>query len=228
MPSFDNAAKGVRKIFTAEILELISLLVTVIGSVLVAIVVAAASIYGDENILASLGLVIAASVLIIGGLVLGIIAFINCIVGLVQAKKDDSNYGTALACIIISLVVEVITAIFSVVMITNPFASDIAAVVGRVADFFSVYFILVGTSTLLAQRGDTRMAEKGVHAFEAIFIIFTVSILLRIVPIFLTGGVIEIIFLCAYAAVAIVAYIMYFSFLAKAWKKLADKPEESK
>ena len=226
MPSFDNAAKGVRKIFTAEILELISLLVTVIGSVLVAIVVATAAISGPA-VLSSLGLVIAATVLILGGLVLGIIAFINSIVGLVQAKRDDSNYGTALACVIISLVVEVVTAILSLVMITNPVASEIATVLGRVADFFSVYFILLGTSTLLAQRGDSRMAEKGVHAFENIFIVFTFSILLRIVPIFLTGGVIEIVFLCAYAAVAIVAYIMYLSFLAGAYKRLADKPEKA-
>jgi len=221
MPSFDNAARGVRKIYRAEVLELISMLLTVLGSVIAALSISKAATTSLVTT-GSVVSVIFAIIFVIAGLVIGIIAFINHIIGLVWAKKDDSNFGTALACIIIYMVIEVVSTVFTTVSITNAIAGDIAQAVGRVADFFSVYFILYGAANLLSQRGDERTADKGVMAFRAIFITFAISIALRIVPIFLSGGIIEVIFLCAYAATAIVAYILYLSFLRGAYKKLSD------
>lgn len=233
MPSFPNAANGVKKIFKAEIMELISLILTVIATILGVFGASKASALNMTNPdLVSVGkasvLVLIAAIFAIAALVVAIIAFINHLIGLIRAKRDDSNYGTALICVIFNIAIEILFMIFSILMVSNPVASDIATVVSRIADIFSVFFILAGTSTLLAQRGDQAMAMKGVRSFDAIFAVYAASCLLRIVPIFTTASVVDTIFLCAYAVCAIVAYIMYLSFLGKAYKELSDDEQAPK
>ena len=96
---FPNAFSGVRKIFSAEIVELIGLLLLAAASI------PAVILQSNENV--SLGVAVVALVFGIASAVLLVIGAILNIVGLVKAGKDEANFKTALSYVVISAVLAV-------------------------------------------------------------------------------------------------------------------------
>lgn len=214
MSSFPNASRGIKNVYKAEILDLYSILAVVLGTIFIVCSIATGSI-GGVIILSILGILIT-----IGSLVLSIIAFVKMLTGLKAASADDDTFRKALICVIVSLGVEIIAAILSS-FVKSAVGNDIASIISRIADLAATYFILTGCSSLLQQRGESQLATKGKNTLNMILMLFGISILFRIIPIFVLSLVGDIIFLILYAIVSIIAYVKYLAFLKHAAENLA-------
>ena len=89
---FPNAAKGVNKIFIAEVFGLVGIISALAAYVF--LLIAGINSQGNEDAGASLAL--CAIICGIVGYVITVVAFILRIIGVVQAKKDEESFGTAL------------------------------------------------------------------------------------------------------------------------------------
>ena len=111
---FPNAYNGVKKIFSAEILHLVAVILMAVGLVTAVIAGVVGTAVGDaaeltegEFVVTVGGIIGAVSILAVGG-ILALIAFILQIVGVGQAMKDESYFKTAFIFIFVSVIFEVI------------------------------------------------------------------------------------------------------------------------
>ena len=121
---FPNAHEGVKKIFTAEVLMLIVTLGTLIVNGLAM----------SQN--RSDGLIAAAAIVLVVAGIISIIAFIMNLLGIIQARKDESKFTYALYAVIGGIVASLVQSAFPdnglVIGIANTFASVCSALeIGR-------------------------------------------------------------------------------------------------
>ena len=95
---FPNAAKGVKKIFNAEIISLIAALIGGAGLVMSLI---GASNETDESAGTTL-LAVSGALLIVSGIALLVAGIMN-IIGFIQAAKDEKGIKRAVLCTVFSL-----------------------------------------------------------------------------------------------------------------------------
>ncbi|MCQ2512190.1 MAG: hypothetical protein MJ092_02215 [Lachnospiraceae bacterium] len=214
MKTFPNAARGIKNVFKAEILELYSILAVVVGTIFVVCSITTGSLSGIL-ILSLLGILIS-----LGSLALYIVSFVKMLTGLKAAGVDEEVFKKALICVIVSLGVEVIAIILSS-FVKSSVGNDIASVISRIADLGATFFILNGCSSLLQQRGETQLAANGKNTLNMILVLFGISIVFRIIPLFIISIVGDIIFLILFAIVSVIAYVKYLAFLKHAAGNLA-------
>ena len=215
---FPNAAKGISKIFTSEILALIAAIATGVASILAAVMYASAKTNSTAGAAASgIGML----VLGLGASVLLVIALILKIVGVVQASKDEDSFKMIIYLTIFTLIVAVVAAIFSRVTFLN----NIANAVSAIGSFVTTLLIILGIGNLGVQVGNDEVIDKCSSQFKLILGIGIVALLARFFCIFLptvpAQGIV-----IALAVVALVLnviqYILYLSLLSKAKKMLND------
>ena len=215
---FPNAAKGISKIFTSEILALIAAIATGVASILAAVMYASAKTNSTAGAAAS---GIGTLVLVLGASVLLVIALILKIVGVVQTSKDEDSFKMIIYLTIFTLIVAVIAAIFSRVTFLN----NIANAVSAIGSFVTTLLIILGIGNLGVQVGNDEVIDKCSSQFKLILGIGIVALLARFFCIFLptvpAQGIV-----IALAVVALVLnviqYILYLSLLSKAKKMLND------
>lgn len=215
---FPNAAKGISKIFTSEILALIAAIATGVATILAVVMYASAKTNSTAGAAASgIGML----VLGLGASVLLVIALILKIVGVVQASKDEDSFKMIIYLTIFTLIVAVVAAIFSRVT----FLSNIANAVSSIGSFVTTLLIILGIGNLGVQVGNDEVIDKCSSQFKLILGIGIVALLARFFCIFLptipAQGIV-----IALAVVALVLnviqYILYLSLLSKAKKMLND------
>ncbi len=215
---FPNAAKGISKIFTSEILALIAAIATGVASILAAVMYASAKTNSTAGAAAS---GIGTLVLVLGASVLLVIALILKIVGVVQTSKDEDSFKMIIYLTIFTLIVAVVAAIFSRVTFLN----NIANAVSAIGSFVTTLLIILGIGNLGVQVGNDEVIDKCSSQFKLILGIGIVALLARFFCIFLptvpAQGIV-----IALAVVALVLnviqYILYLSLLSKAKKMLND------
>ncbi len=215
---FPNAAKGISKIFTSEILALIAAIATGVASILAAVMYASAKTNSTAGAAAS---GIGTLVLVLGASVLLVIALILKIVGVVQTSKDEDSFKMIIYLTIFTLIVAVVAAIFSRVTFLN----NIANAVSSIGSFVTTLLIILGIGNLGVQVGNDEVIDKCSSQFKLILGIGIVALLARFFCIFLptipAQGIV-----IALAVVAlvlnIIQYILYLSLLSKAKKMLND------
>jgi hypothetical protein len=215
---FPNAAKGISKIFTSEILALIATIATGVATILVAVMYASAKTNSTAGAAASgIGML----VLGLGASVLLVIALILQIVGVVQTSRDEDSFKMIIYLTIFTLIVAVVAAIFSRVA----FLYNIANAVSAIGGFVTTLLIILGIGNLGVQVGNDEVIDKCSSQFKLILGIGIVALLARFFCIFLptipAQGIV-----IALAVVAlvlnIIQYILYLSLLSKAKKMLND------
>lgn len=215
---FPNAAKGISKIFTSEILALIATIATGVATILAAVMYASAKTNSTAGAAASgIGML----VLGLGASVLLVIALILQIVGVVQTSKDEDSFKMIIYLTIFTLIVAVVAAIFSRVTFLN----NIANAVSSIGSFVTTLLIILGIGNLGVQVGNDEVIDKCSSQFKLILGIGIVALLARFFCIFLptvpAQGIV-----IALAVVALVLnviqYILYLSLLSKAKKMLND------
>ena len=215
---FPNAAKGISKIFTSEILALIAAIATGVASILAAVMYASAKTNSTAGAAAS---GIGTLVLVLGASVLLVIALILKIVGVVQTSKDEDSFKMIIYLTIFTLIVAVIAAIFSRVTFLN----NIANAVSTIGGFVTTLLIILGIGNLGVQVGNDEVIDKCSSQFKLILGIGIVALLARFFCIFLpTVPAQGIVIALAVVALVlnIIQYILYLSLLSKAKKMLND------
>ena len=218
---YPNAANGVKKIFTAEILTLIAGLCSFVGAVLmlVALISGTSAAKNSSDAAAASALItgVVSTPFIIAAAVLGIIAFILNIVGIGKASKDEPAFKIAFYAVFANIVIAVISAIFS----GNSFVVSLMQTLSSVATL--MVYVIQGIRNLSLRLNDHEMDDKGRTLFMIILVVllieFAASMTATIFHAF-AGSVVAAVLLLIATVLSLVQYILYLSYLAKAKKML--------
>lgn len=215
---FPNAAKGISKIFSSEILSLIALLASGIASIVAAVFYVTAKSNNQGGAIASgIGL----TVLLVGAGVVSVIALILKIVGVVQTSKDEDSFRMIIYITIFTLIVAIIAGCFSRVT----FLYNILSAVSNIGGFVTSLLIILGIGNLAMQMGNNEVINKCDSQFKLILWIGIISLLARFFSIFLpTVAAKGIIITLAVIGMVlgVIQYILYLSLLSKAKKMLNE------
>ena len=217
---FPNAASGVKKIFTAEILALISEILLLFAGVLVVIALGAAQNNANDSL--ALGTLAGFAIFGFGATVIAIIAFILKIVGISQASRDENSFKTAIICLIIGIVGSLVYSIFQT---SSPTVASIGNLIYQLMNLFVTIFVISGIIKLADQLNDGVVSAKGSTLLKLITVIYALTIIANIIVLILGGYAVSIVAAIIYLIALIltgVQYIMYLVYLANAKKMLAE------
>lgn len=223
---FPNAAKGVKKIFTAEILSLIAAFLIIVAAVM------ALSTFGSikgfeatQSTAAAAGAFasgIGMAIFSIGSLVLAIIAFIFNILGVVQASRDESTFKIALYALIAGVVFTCLGSIFE--NMSGPLSGAMSAL-ATVAELIVTLYVIQGIRLLASRLNNREVDNQGQKIYMIILIVLILRLIANILVAIFGGRFTTTLALSFYMVsivLSLVQYIMYLVFLAKAKKMLAQ------
>ena len=219
--TYPNAFSGVKKLHTAMILNLISIVCGIVVAIL--LLVSGSAVLGFSDLADGAAFGILAFVVGVAAAVLAIIAFIMQIIGLKQAGVDDRSFYTAFVFAVIALVLTVVAAIFSILNVANGFGDDIANIFTKVSSIVVAAFVINGVRNLAEALGKDSMAQRAKKVAILQAVIICLSIIANIILLF-TGEaatIISTIFALISAVLMIVFTIVYLIFLGKAQRMLA-------
>ena len=145
---YPNAYKGVKKIAIGVLLEVIIGIIGIVTAVL-------ARPGADANSLAAAGSL--ALVVIIAS----IVAFIFELVGLFQAKKDESNFSLALWMILFAIILSVIAAVCSLFPASYVLAKPICDVLVDACKVIMMVSIIAGIANIAEKNKEKEFAKHG-------------------------------------------------------------------
>ena len=218
---FPNAASGVKKIFTAEILALISEILLIIAGFMVVVALAATNTNGNESL--ALGTLAGFAIFGFGATVIAVIAFILKIVGISQASKDENSFKTAIICLIIGIVGSLVYSIFQT---SSPTVASIGNLIYQLMNLFVTIFVISGIIKLADQLNDGVVSAKGSTLLKLITVIYALTIIANIIVLILGGYSVSIVAAIIYLIaliLTVVQYFMYLAYLSNAKKMLAEK-----
>lgn len=221
---YKNAAKGIKKIFTSEILGLVTAVLAI--ALAISVVVFAGSLVDaltkdladGSGVLTGgvLTVVFSAAIAIIS-----LIAFILKLVGIINARNDDPAFGSAFIFTLVGLGASFIAGIFS----GNQVVNGIFTTISNIASFLITLFIIKGIINIGKKLGKYELVQKGNTIFNLIMLVYGLSIvgtlistIFKNIPALVTvGGILGIIA----GVISIIYYFLYLSLLNKARKTIA-------
>ena len=213
---FPNAANGVSKIYTAEILGLIGVACLLVSAIIAVIGVVTES----AAILGSLPFIIAYGVL-------AIISFILQIVGINKASKDDAKFKNAFVWLIIAIIAAGAQGAFAE---SNEAISSLFQAITNVANLLVTVYVLQGCISLAKQLGNSDVEAMGNKTIKMIIISYAIILAMLVITIIFgligkgegAAAIIVAILGIAVAVVSIIAYIIYLKTLSRAKKMLNE------
>ncbi len=200
---FESAYKGVRLLFWAEILGIISQFAILIAS-------SAITVGGNYSLVGAF-LVVA-----IIGVALFIAASIIGIVGYAKASKDEELFMYALIFTLAGIVISLLSGLFQNVAVKNWFT-----VLQNTMSTLTIIFSIYGLISLSQKMNDQKNVEFGARILRFIFVILILGLVLNIVSTFFKVNVmIAGILLICVSVLYIIAYFMYIAYLRKVEKML--------
>ena len=221
---FPNVAKGVKRIYTAEVINLIATICLIVAAVLIVVAVAGGKLAAGNTGAALLGGgMIGAAVCALAWFVLSIIGFIMKLVGIVNASKDEASFKSALVFLIVSIVVSVVSAILMANSVGV--AGNLLYTFAQLLEVFITIFVIAGGVKLadLLNRGD--IGRKGTNVLKIIIVVNVLMLIANLVSSFMGGiaaSVVAGVLLIVALVLEVVQYFLYLSFLGKTKKMLAE------
>ena len=219
---FPNAYKGVKKLYSAEILSLIVIIMSIISAVL--LIVSAALLQAQPEVELAGGLLgVLGLVVVIASGVLALIAFIFNLIGLIQAKKDEYSFRVALYFTVLGIILSVFISAFS----SKEFLYSIFSTGANLANLLTTIFIVMGIMALAAKLENDAMIQKGGFILKVIVCVEVLALIASIISTifrFNAGQILAGVLLLVSGVLNIVAYFIYLGYLSKAKKML--KPDE--
>ena len=210
---FPNALEGVKKIYKAEILELIAGIVGLVAALLM--VIGAAGMEADSDV-AAVGGILGGGVLLIAVAVLSIISFIMSIVGVKKAMPDEENFKNAFYVLIVGIVAGIVIGCAK----AGGILSDTGETVSSICSFLAQYYIITAIIVLAQRLGDGEMETKGTKTRSMLMVVWVIRIIFQVIDIFVgknaTVDTASAILALLAAIVGIIAYFMYLGLLKKA------------
>ncbi len=222
---YPNAAKGVKRIFTAEILGLISSILLVVGFILMipAVLVAKNGAEGMEG--AAIGATVAMGVFVLIAGVLSIIAFIMNIVGINNASKDEENFKSALLFLVLGLVAKAASITIGRFVKDATVATGMLDTAANLLNIFVTIFVISGIVKLADRLNRGDISAKGTNVLKILIAVNVLSLIASFIASVMGGPVasgVTLALAIVSAVLSVVQYIMYLSLLSKAKKMLAE------
>ena len=217
---FPNAHNGVKKIYTAEILSLITAILLAAAAVVGLFAAGLAESGKTEADAATAGAAGGFLLLFLAGGVLALIAFILNLVGIISAMKDESTFKNALIFTIVGIAASVLASSFS----KNETVSSFIQILVNFSELFVSLFVVQGIMALAARMNNSDMVERGNKVRWWLVITFAIPSLIKLISAVLmlkkAEAVAEVLALVA-AVLTLVAYFIYLGYLSRAKKMLA-------
>ena len=204
--TFPHAAKGINKIFTAEILALIAFVFS--GIATVGAVITANILANDSN-----------ADIAAAAIVLAIVSVIIKFIGIFNASRDERAFKSVIYLTLINLGVAILAACFSGI----PFFNNLSNIVTDLVEFIVSLLIILGIGKLALQLNNPEIIQKCGTLFRLILWIGLLSLFMSFFSIFLPSQaayVIILILRILSIVLSVVQYILYLSLLVKAKKML--------
>ena len=249
---FPFAAKGVKKIFSAEILKLIAIICTVACVISFVFIIAAyvgqvdietgKIISGtEEELVTKVGVsAIAFFVLAAAAFVLLIIGFIIKLVGLSQSARDEATFRGAIACVFIEAVAIIVSGFFvsgnfnevdyqsldtnSITAMTS--SMSFYWMLTSLANLLITIFIITGIIRLADQLNNGAVGSKGNNVLKIIIVVNLLAIISSVVAMIFGSNpvtaIICLVLIITALVLQIVQYFMYLSLLSTG-KKMLEK-----
>ena len=214
---FPNAAKGIKKLFTAEVLYLISVILIGLGTIFALV----------SQSSEGLAVVILSSVAV-GG-VIAIVALVLQIVGVIQASKDEASFKGVIYVTLFGIAVSVVASLLSALFRDNAILPSISNLVSSIVSVISTVLIILGICNLMNQIGKQDLVVKGGKILRIVVWLAILSLIMRFINIFLPSNFddakplakVIVLCLCILAVILEIAeYVLYISLLSKASKEL--------
>jgi len=220
MNKFPNAAKGIKNIFTAQVLSLIAVLASGVALILGIVMVGGAQA-GSKVAVGASG--IGMMVFGMGASVLMIIALIINIVGVVQAAKDEESFNMIIKLTIFNIIVVVAAAIIMVAFPDTKFLTSLSSSISRLVSLICSILIIVGIGNLAIKLKNNEVAERCNSLLKIILWMGILAIACGFIGLFMPStfaAAIVILILVASLVLSFVQYILFLSLLSKAKKML--------
>ena len=173
---FPYAAKGVSKIFNAEIISLIGALIGGVGMILSFIAVS-----GNVDNSASEALIIATGACVLVAGIIIAVAGIMSIVGYFQAGKDEVSFKRAILCVIFSIVFTVAASFFANQTGFFGWLYTILTVVGNVCNMLATIFLILGLMALSVKCSRPDMVKHGKDILTTLVILYILTFVLNFI-----------------------------------------------
>lgn len=171
---FPHAHRGVKLIFVAELVSIVSALVALIAAIFTPIIIS-----GNGE------LTTPAAVLVLISGIASIVVFVIQLCGLFFGAKDSREFRIGLWVTFVGIVASVVSVILSSVEATKGLPVVVFAIldtVAAIADFVVIICILFGISTLASQLGYSEMEEDGRRLAFYIILLYIISLLFGFMP----------------------------------------------
>ena len=211
---YPDAYSGIKKLFTAEILNIVVAVLGIIaGGTLIAAVKNAADIESGTATVLGAGAL---------GLIAGIVALVSFIlqlVGLSQAGKDEKNFKNALLAALAGIVISILSSAFS----KNAFLTGLFSMLGTVCNLLITLMVINGIISLAKKLGNEEIERKGNNILKILVLVYVITAVVELLSgIFGKNAVSSItgVFSIVAGIFAVLAAIFYISLLSKAAKML--------
>ena len=205
--TFPSAYSGVKKIYAAEIMTLISM-------ILVGLVTVFAALAGVEAVQKFMIPEFVAGILTLVSMVLIIIAYILNLIGLGQAGKDERKFFRT--AFILSIILIVLAIVSAVIQNMNVNDMDLIDLASRIIQIIVSVFTICGIMELAKKLNRSKIVAAG----SRILILWTVIYAASIVTGFIKQETVQGIIAIVSFVLMIVAYCIYLSYLGRACRML--------
>ena len=217
---FPHAAKGIRRIYAAEVLMLLAA-----GLMILALTfgVANGMKFGtsEAQIAEAANVPMAFTVLALISSLLLLVAFVMNLIGVIDASKDDQGFKNAPWTTLVGIALSLAASVFSSTFATGSTASNWMNLVSSAISLATTFFILSGIISLAEKLGDASTSGTAEKAQKLLIITYVVSMVLELLVILLKSPTLMIIVTILVYVVDIITYIIYLRALIKAKFMLA-------
>lgn len=220
---FPNAAKGIKKIYSAEIMKLVSYICLIVAAVIGVIAIAAATgTGGSDTGLAVFAGGVGAVVLVIAFIVLLIISFIMNLVGFINASHDGDSFKTALIFLILGIIMSALSGFFTA---KNSGVGNVFYSLSTLSDTLATIFVIAGGVKLADRLNVGEVSRKGSNVLKLIIVVEIITFIVSFISTFMGGvatSIVSAVLLLTAFILSFIKYIMYLSFLSQAKKMLME------
>ena len=221
--TFPNAANGIKKLFIAEVLGLISA-ITIACSVIFSKPVVSDGTVVDVAATDG-GLTVAAILISVGGII-AIVAYILQLVGIAKASRDEEAFKGALYLILFTILFAIAGAALAYAFPNSNLLSNLGTVVTNLLEILTTFMIIGGIGMLGAKLNDGLLQEKAAGLLKIIVTVIVLKFIANVVVLLFKENIAEVVVTILGVMILIltlVQYILYLSLLASAKNTLESK-----
>ena len=213
---YPNAAKGINKIYIAEILSIIGAVLAIVMVILAAVNHVNMNMSGEEAGQALQSANISTPFVIYGILMtlVMLVAYILNLIGIINASKDEESFKRALWVLLASIALSIVASILET---SNPQVANWLKVPSTLFELVVMIYVLEGISNLAKNFGKTEIVDMCTQCRTWFMCALILSAAAEsVVAVFSTGSTLNTASGIAAGLLQIIAYVLYLRVLNKA------------